>query len=120
MKRPQLVVFERESHLARQLATLAGAKKWVLRESRQVEACLRLLAGQGPSVLVVRLPTPGETELALLARVSESYPSVATVVVGDADAPTGWAGLAWDLDADFALFPPVQLARLPAIVDGLM
>jgi hypothetical protein len=120
LKRPQIVVFERDGRLARQLDALARDKKWVLRESRQVEPCLRLLAGQGPTVLVMQLPSNADTELALLARVDEVMPHVATVAVGEMDENPALAGLAWDLGADFALFPPVPVSRLPAIVEGLM
>ena len=120
MRRPQIVVFERDGRLARQLDALAREKKWVIRESRQVKPCLRLLAGQGPSVLVTRLPANADAELTLLARIGAAMPQVATVAVGDADDESGLAGLAWDLGVDFALFPPVATARLPAIVEGLM
>jgi hypothetical protein len=120
MRRPQVVVFERDGRLAGQLDPVVNEKKWVLRESRQVEACLRQLGGQGPSVLVIRISANAEVELALLARVSGSWPQVRSVIVGDPDHLPGLAGLAWDLGADFALFPPIPMTRLPAIVAGLM
>ncbi len=120
MRRPQVVVFERDGRLARQLDAFVGEKKWVLRESRQPDACVRLLAGQGPSVLVVRVPSAADTEMTLLSRISESLPHVSTIAVGDTDNAVGTSALAWDLDVDFALFPPVSPARLPAIVEGLM
>lgn len=120
MKRPQVVVFERDGQLARHLDVLIGNKKWVLRESKQSDACIRLLAGQGPTVFVVRLPAEAEIELKLMTRVAESLPHVSTVAVGDADAPAGMNSLVWDLDVDYALFPPMPISRLPAIVEGLM
>lgn len=120
MRRPQVVVFERDGRLASQLDPLITEKKWVLRESRQSEACLRQLSGQGPSVLVIRTSANTEAELAMLARVGELWPHVRTVIVGDADSFPGLSGLAWDLGADFALFPPVPLSHLPGIVAGLM
>lgn len=120
MRRPQVVIFERDGRLARQLEAFVGEKKWVLREARQLDACLRLLAGQGPSVLVIRVSETADMEMTLLARISESLPNVSTVAVGDVDSTPGMSDLAWDLDVDFALFQPAAQARLPAIVEGLM
>jgi hypothetical protein len=120
MRRPLVVVFERDGRLAGQLDSLINEKKWVLRESRQVDGCMRHLAGHGPCVLVIRISANAEVELGMLARVSEALPQVHTVVVGGPDTLPGLAGLAWDLGADFAVFPPILQTQLPAIVSGLM
>src|SRR5262249_53891760 len=106
--------------LARQLEPLTREKKWVLRESRQVEPCMKQLAGPGPSVLVLRLSASGDVELALLARVAETMPQVATVAVPEVEEPPGQVDIAWDLDANFVLAAAIPMARLPAIVEGLM
>lgn len=120
MRRPQIVVFEPDARIAHVLSEMAAEKKWVLRESRQSEGCLRQLTGPGPFVLVVRLSLEAEASWDLLAQVVENFPTTRTVAVGDADSPPELSGLAWDLGADFALFPPMPLTRLPAIVGGLM
>lgn len=120
MRHPQLVVWERDSRLAGQLAPLAVERRWTLRETRQVESCYRLLSGPGPAVLVLRLAPAAADGPALLERVARSLPDVCTVAVGDADGPPGLAALAWDLGADFALFSPVPLTLLPDVVAGLM
>jgi hypothetical protein len=120
VRHPQIVVWERDGRLARQLEPLTADRRWVLRESRQAEACFRLLAGQGPSAFVVRLTRTSNAEPELLQRVTRLLPDVRTVAVGEAEESIGLAGLAWDLGADFALFPPMPLAMLPDIVGGLL
>jgi ActR/RegA family two-component response regulator len=120
MRFPQVVVFERDGRLAHVLGALATERRWVLRESRQVEACLRHLASAGPAVLVVRLASEGDSELELLARVTQTRPGVRTVAVGEAASAPGLAGLAWDIGVDFALFPPLPLTLLGDVVAGLM
>lgn len=120
MRRPQIVVLERDGRLARMLDALASDKKWVLRESRQMEATLRLVSATAPSLLVVRLSPAATAELTVISRCNSMIPKVATVVIVDADADAALPGLAWDLDADMVLGSNVPLERLPAIVEGLM
>jgi len=120
VRHPQLVVWERDGRLAGQLAPLAAERRWVVRDVRQVELCLRWLAGPGPAVLVLRFAPSAADGPALVDRVARELPDVRSVAVGEADGPPGLAALAWDLGADFALFPPVPLTLLPEIVAGLM
>jgi hypothetical protein len=124
MHHPQIVVVEREGRLARQLDALAETEKWPLREPRQAEACWRLLRQPGPTVLVVEVgrssKRPPETDLELIERVSWQLPNVATVAVGGVEDAAVLAGLAWDLGADYALFPPLSRDLLPDVVAGLM
>src|SRR5207253_5545678 len=129
MHHPQIVVFERDGRLAQQLAALADTERWPLREARQVEACVRLLRQAGPSVLVVKVARAAESkkddrspqrELALIERVSWQLPEVLTVAVGDVEDAVVLAGLAWDVGADYALFPPLSRDLLPDVVAGLM
>jgi hypothetical protein len=112
-------VHEFDDRLADLLRETARAQAWTLRETRQIDACLRLLKNAGPSVLVVRLGHDLQHELTLLERVSWLRPEVATVLVGDSDDPM-LACLAWDLGAAYALFPPQARDCLPGIVQGLM
>ena len=78
-----------------------------------------LLPRGGPSVLVLRLGRDLEDELTALDRVRRSFPDAAVVVVGEAEQ-AALAGLAWDLGARFALFPPLPRDLLPDVVKGLM
>ena len=120
MHHPQIVVVERESRLALLLRPLAEAERWLLREPRQDDVAWRLLQQPGPTVLVVRPGQPPERDLALIERVSRQCPDVATVAVGEVDDPPAVAGLAWDVGADFALYPPLSRDLLADVVAGLM
>ena len=55
----------------------------------------------------------------LLEQAGAQFPDARTVVVGAHDDPA-LAELAWDLGADFVLFPPFSWEHLPSIVTGLM
>jgi hypothetical protein len=118
MRRPQIVVFERDGRLARQLDALIAHRKWTLRESRRPEPCLRFLARTGPTVLVVRLGPDTETELSLLASAADLAPDLRVVAV--TDGPPLLAGLAWDLGASYVVTSGMPPDRLPTVVAGLM
>jgi DNA-binding response OmpR family regulator len=116
---PQLLIYEGDGRLAALLRETAEARRWSLREPRQLAACLRLLRRGGPAVLVVRVGRNLEREMTLVERAHAFFPDVAIVVVGDRDqAPL--AGLAWDLGADLVVFPPLPRDGLPEMVLGLM
>ncbi|HWG42446.1 MAG TPA: hypothetical protein VN688_06630 [Gemmataceae bacterium] len=119
MRHPQLLVYEADGRLAAALRPLAEKNKWLLREPRQLSACLRLFGRGGPGVLVLRAGRNVERELALLEQVSWLYPDASTVFVGDSDQ-TRLAGLAWDLGVRWVLLPPQTRERLPEVVTALM
>jgi hypothetical protein len=119
MRHPQLLVYEWDGRLAGVLRPLADKHKWLLREPRQLSACLRLFGRGGPGVLILRVGRNLERELATLEQVSWLYPDAATVLVGDGDQ--AWlSGLAWDLGASYVLLPPQTRERLTDLVRGLM
>jgi hypothetical protein len=119
MRHPMLLIVEGDGRLAALLRPVAEQHRWALHEPRQTGACLRLLRRADRAVLVVRAGRDLERELGLLERVKWLFPGAATVLVGDVDHPA-LAGLAWDLGADFVLFPPQPREHLPEIVAGLM
>lgn len=119
MRQPQLLIHEFDGRLADSLRETARSQSWALRETRQVDACLRLLRNPGPAVLVVRLGRDLQHELTLLERVSALRPEASTVAVGDTE-DSMLASLAWDLGASYVLFPPQSRDWLPGIVAGLM
>jgi hypothetical protein len=141
---PQVLIYETDSRLADLLRGLAKERRWALREPRRSEACLGLLQGGGPAVLVIRVSadlvrqmalqepmSDDETaalekqyrnlvrQMTLLERVTWLCPTIATVVVCD-EANEMLAGLAWDLGASYVLAPPQSRERLPALVAELM
>jgi hypothetical protein len=119
MRHPMLLIVEGDGRLAAQLRPVAEQNKWVLHEPRLPAPCLRLLRRGGPAVLVIKAGRDIERELGLLERAARLFPDAATVFVGDVDH-AALAGLAWDLGADFVLFPPQPRDLLGEIVVGLM
>jgi DNA-binding NarL/FixJ family response regulator len=119
MRHPLVVIFEGDGRLAALLRPIAEQHNWVLREPRQTGSALRVLQRGGPAVLVIKAGRDLDRELALLERVKRLLPEAAVILVGDVDHPA-LAGLAWDLGADFVLFPPQAREQLPEIVDRLM
>ena len=119
MKHPQVLVCESDGRLAALLRETAERHRWMLREPRQLGACLRLLRRGGPSVLVLKVGRDLEHDLSLLERVTWLRPDTGVIVVGDTDH-AALGGLAWDLGADFVLLPPLPRELLPELVAGLM
>ena len=119
MRHPMLVIVEGDGRLAALLRPAAEQNRWALHEPRQTGACLRLLRRGGPAVLLLKVGRDLERELGLLEQATRLFPDAAAVVVGDVEQPA-LAGLAWDLGADFVLFPPQPREQLPEIVAGLM
>jgi hypothetical protein len=119
MRHPMLLIVEGDGRLVAQLRPLAERNKWALYEPGLPASCLRLLRRGGPAVLVIKAGRDLERELGLLERAAWLFPEAATVLVGDVDHPA-LAGLAWDLGADYVLFPPQPRDLLGEIVAALM
>jgi hypothetical protein len=119
MRHPQMLVYETDRRLAGALRPVAEKNKWLLREPRQLSACLRLFDRGGPGVLVLRLSRDLERELAMLEQVSWLHPDAAVVLVVDSDQ-AALTTLAWDLGVSWVLSPPHTRERLAEIVTGLM
>jgi DNA-binding response OmpR family regulator len=101
------------------LRETALAHGWWLREVQDPDACLRLLGDADPCVLVLEVGRRLPREFALLDRIKACCPGVAVVVVGETDN-VAVSNLAWDLGADYVLFPPLPMELLPDVVKGLM
>jgi chemotaxis response regulator CheB len=125
MKHPQVVVYESDGWLAGQVRRLAGENAWLVRESRQPDACLQLLAEVRPSVLLLKLERELLDGLTLLGRVAERAPDCPVVLVSDvkmegAEQRAHLSALAMDLGARYVLFPPLQTPVIEDLVAGLM
>lgn len=119
MNHPQLVILERDGRLAQMLRATAEKQRWSLREPRQRETCLELLASDTPTVFVLHVGNKLEKELGILERLHGRGRTLRIVAVGDiANDPL--AELVWDLGASFVLFPPQSRDLLPGVVLGLM
>jgi hypothetical protein len=92
---------------------------WLLHETRQPAACMRLLQKGGPTVLIIQLTKDATVELELLEQANRRIPDALSVVVGE-EAHRSLAPLAWDLGATAVLLPPRVGERLQEIVLGFM
>jgi hypothetical protein len=143
MRYPQILVFESDGLLAGMLRETAKTNRWVLREPRRPEACLRLLRSLCPSVLVLKIANQAKREpglplkdeeqrariesrqreqvrsLELLDQVHWLYPDTAIVVVGDAE-DVSLTGQAWELGGSYVFMPPQSRQQLPQLVTALM
>src|SRR5262245_6143124 len=138
MKHPQVVVFEPDGLLAHYLDEVgvqkrwwhrpngdrpaddtATRKEWLLRESRQVPACLTLLRTGGPAVLVLKVGRNLVRELTLLDQVHAAAADCPVVVVGDAE-DDALAVLAYELGAAYVLLPPEPRQHLADLVEALL
>jgi DNA-binding NtrC family response regulator len=119
MRQAQVLIYERDGKLAETLRPLSQQRGFRLRELRQVQACLGALRRHGPGVLVVRLGRDLEREVALVADAGRLFPETPVIVVGDSANPA-LISLAWDLGAQYALFPPQPIELLPELVEGFL
>lgn len=115
MHQTQIVTYGAEGVLAERMRELAQARRCWLRETNDLAACQNVVQAAAPSVLIMRLGRDLERELVLLERVHASLPATANIVVGEADNPV-LAGLAWELGATFALFPPMPVEVITEVV----
>ncbi|HEX3151811.1 MAG TPA: hypothetical protein VHR66_27310 [Gemmataceae bacterium] len=125
MKLPQIVVYESDGWLADQVRRLAAENSWLVRESRQAEACLQFLADARPCVLLLRLERELHDGLTLLGQVVERAPDCPVILVSDvkmegADQRAQLSALAFDLGARYVLFPPLQQPVIEDLVAGLL
>src|SRR5262245_64614729 len=125
MKLPQVVVYESDGMLAGQVRRLAEDNAWLVRESRQPDACLNLLSEVRPSVLLLKIERELLDGLTLLSQVAERAPDCPVVLVSDvkmegAEQRAQLSALAFDLGARFVLFPPLQQPVIEDLVAGLL
>ena len=66
------------------------------------------------------LERPADGNLEMLQQVATQCPQVAIAAVGSVEDAETLSGLAWDLGADYALFPPLSRDLLADVVRGLM
>ncbi len=126
MRSPQIVVFEFDGWLAKQLRELAGESRWLVQAVRSVDTALSLARERQPLVLLVQIEPAEEKPgpLGLIADVHRLAPDVPIVAISDvklADAErTAWTAALLDLGARYVLFPPLTKSVLEDVVSGLM
>lgn len=119
MRHPQIVLFEHDAKLARQLAELGESQRWRVSETRQGPACIALLRRHAPAVFVLKVGRNLHRELALLREVHGAVPDVPVVVVGDTEDVLLEA-LVYNLGASFVLQPPLSRPQLAELVEHMM
>lgn len=119
MRHPALIICERDGRLAERLRELSETHRWQLRLPHAPEDCLQAVSRGGPAVVVVKVGRDLVTEMSLVRQLADRAADVRVIVVGDTENPV-LTGLAWDLGADFVLFPPLARDLLPDVVRGLL
>ena len=119
MQQTQVLTFGVDGVLAERLRELAQARRFWLRETSQIAACRNLALAAPLSAFVLALGRDLEKELALLDEVHAAQPQTAIIAVGDTDHPA-LAGLAWDLGATYALFPPTPMETITELIDRIL
>ena len=119
MQQTQVLTYGLHGVVAERLREMAQVQRFWLRETSQLAACRNLVLASPPSVFVLVLGRDLEHELSLLEEVHACLPGTPTIVVGDADHPA-LAGLAWELGATFALFPPTSIELITELVARLL
>jgi hypothetical protein len=119
MQQAQVLTYGVAGVLAERLRELAQTRRFWLRETSQFAACQNLVQTSPPSVFILLLGRDLERELALLEQVHACLPGTPILVIGEGDHPA-LAGLAWELGATFALFPPTPVEAIMELVVHLM
>ena len=119
MQQGQIVTYGIDGVLAERLREFAQTRRLWLRETNQIAACRSLVGAAGPPVLIMALGADLERELTLLEHVHMAKPATAIIAIGEADNPT-LAGLALQLGATFALFPPTPVEKIFDILPRLL
>jgi hypothetical protein len=127
MRFPQVVVHAPDDWLGRQVAELVRQRRWLLRESRQLGATLRMLSPSRPTVLLVQLDPRRESPdgLEFLETVHTRHSDVATLAISDVkinadDERALWTATVLDLGARGVLYPPLTRPVLEEIVAKMM
>ena len=113
MHQTQIQTYGIDGVLAERLRELAQAKRFWLQAKRpkwrRVAVCCN--PRRRPTIFVIVLGRDLERELTLLEEVHACLPGTATIAGGEADNPR-LAGLAWEMGATFAVFPPMPVERI--------
>ncbi len=127
MRTPQIVIWESDGWLARQLRELAAEQRWLVRGVRSAERASQLCRHlQLPTVLLVQFDPvqPTLPSIELIAAVHRHNPDAAIVAVADLKVPDteqlAWTAALFDLGVRYALFPPLTRPVVEDLVSGLM
>jgi DNA-binding NtrC family response regulator len=127
MRLPQIMVWESDGWMARQLRELATENRWLLRPVRSARRLRQLLNASGVCgvcLLQFELWSEQREPIELLAEMHLRSPDVPIVAVSDVKLPeaerAAWTAALFDLGARYVLFPPLTKPVLEDVVSGLM
>jgi hypothetical protein len=127
MRSPQIILWEADGWIARQLRELAQENRWLLRSVRTAGRVRQLLApGQFCAICLIQFEPWAERSEAveLIAELHLRYPDVPVVAVSDVKLSeaerSAWTAALFDLGAYYVLFPPLTRPVLEDLVSGLM
>jgi hypothetical protein len=127
MRSPQILVWESDGWMARQLRELVTEHRWVLRPVRSARRLRQLLNGSGicgVCLLQFELWSDRREPIELIAEMHSRWPDIPVVAVSDVKLPeaerAAWTAALFDLGARYVLFPPLTKVVLEDVVSGLM
>jgi DNA-binding NarL/FixJ family response regulator len=119
MQQTQIITYGIAGVLAERLREFAQIRRVWLRETSQLAACQSLVSATTPAVFIMVLGSELERELTLLEKTHAALPGTAIIAVGEADNPA-LAGLACDLGATYAVFPPTPMEAITEILNRVL
>lgn len=127
MRLPQIIVWESDGWMARQLRELAAENRWLLRSVRSARRLRQFLnAGGVYGVCLLQFEPWSEQRepIELLAEMHLRCPDIPVIAVSDVKLPeaerAAWTASLFDLGARYVLFPPLTKPVLEDVVSGLM
>ena len=111
MRSSELLVHGIEGKAGERLQSFAQDHGLWFRPITGLKPMLSLLRKGSRGALIVRLGRDLREELEMVRRAAESFPEIKIVVLSDADQPH-LEGLAYDLGATCAVFPPQGFEEL--------
>lgn len=127
MQFPQLVVLALDDWLGRQLQELTASRRWLLRQSRQLQAAMKMLSPPRPTILIAQLDPRREKPdgFQFLADVHLQFPDVMLLAISDVkinndDERSLWSASVLDLGASAVIFPPLTKPVLEEVIGQMM
>jgi hypothetical protein len=124
IRRSQIVVFDADGTIGRQLADVAAENRWLVRPTRTPAAALELARDRRSTVVFTRFSPADAATVTLVADIHRMAPDVAVVAVSDEKLPeperAAWTAVLFDLGARYVLFPPLTKPVLEDLASGLM
>jgi DNA-binding response OmpR family regulator len=122
---PQILIFAFDDWLANQLRQAAADHRWMIKETRRLDAFRNAFAELRHRVIVIQLERTDAAEIySAIVELRRTQPDNPIIVVSDTKVPDDekaeWGARWFDLGARFVMFPPLTRATLEDAIVGLM